>query len=100
MKIKMMLLVLVLLSNFSFSQKTDYSIIAIPDSLKENANAVIRLSQLVITITSQKTMTLKSVQITTVLNELGLRNLDLVAHYDKNYKINSHPLKNTQQYDC
>jgi len=33
-------------------------------------------------------MTIKSVQVTTVLNELGLRNLGLSEGYDKSTKIN------------
>jgi len=68
-------------------QKSDYSVLNIPDSLKQNANAVVRLKQIDINITSQKAMTIKSVIITTVLNELGLRNLDLSASYEKNDRI-------------
>lgn len=70
-------------------QKSEYSISNIPDSLKQNANAVVRLSQLDVTIASQKSMTYKSVQVISVLNELGLRNLDLSENYDKNRKITS-----------
>ena len=70
-------------------QKAEYSISNIPDSLKQNANAVVRLSQLDLTISSQKVMTYKSVQVMSVLNELGLRNLDLSENYDKNRKITS-----------
>ena len=61
---------------------------AISDSLKINANAVVRLSQLEINITSQKSMTFKSIQVTTVLNELGLRSLNLAEYYNKNRKVN------------
>ena len=62
-------------------QNANYSILTISDSLKQNANAVVRLSELKIDITSQKAMTIKSRKVTTVLNELGLRNLDLVESY-------------------
>ena len=77
----------VLIVTFSFGQKSAYSSLTISDSLKLNANAVVRLSQLDITIASQNSMTLKSTVVTTVLNELGLRNLDLSENYDKNTKI-------------
>jgi transglutaminase-like putative cysteine protease len=80
-------LLLLVLTASVFAQKVEYSILTIPDSLKQNANAVVRLSKLDIDIGSQKAMTLKSVQVTTVLNELGLRNLNLMEHYDKNSRI-------------
>jgi hypothetical protein len=79
---------LLFISNIVFAQKTDYSISSIPENLKENANAVVRLSQRNITISSQKSMTIKSINVVTVLNELGLKNLDLVEYYDKNTNIN------------
>ena len=87
MKLKILPFFFLLFSVFSFGQKTNYNVSAIPDSLKQNANAVVRLSQLDINITSQKSMTLQSIQITTILNELGLRSLDLSDNYDKNRKI-------------
>lgn len=74
-------------SHFIYSQNLDYSILTIPDSLKQNANAVIRLSRMQVDIPSQKLMIIKSVQVTTVLNELGLRNLDLSESFEKNRKI-------------
>lgn len=69
-------------------QKSEYSIANIPDSLKQNANAVVRLNKLDITIASQKSMTFKLIQVISVLNELGLRSLDLVESYDKSSRIN------------
>lgn len=87
MKVTILPLFFLFVSIASFGQKSEYPIALIPDSLKQNANAVVRLSQLEVTIASQKAMTLKSIQVTTVLNELGLRNLDLTENYDKNTKI-------------
>jgi hypothetical protein len=72
---------------FGFGQKSGYSTVTIPDSLKQNANAVVRLSQTAINITSQKSMTINSVTVMTVLNELGLRDLDLSENYDRNRRI-------------
>lgn len=88
MKLNILPLFLLLFSFFSFGQKLEYTSFTIPDSLKLNANAVVRLSQINIDVVSQKSMTIKSIQVTTVLNELGLRNLDLSENYDKNSKIN------------
>ncbi|MFN3969083.1 DUF3857 domain-containing protein [Flavobacterium sp.] len=75
---------------FSFTvqaQKLEYATMLIPDSLKQNANAVIRLNEVNISIPSQKEMVIKSKIVTTVLNELGLRSLDLSENYDKSQKI-------------
>jgi hypothetical protein len=87
MKLNIFSCLLLFTSLFSFGQISEYSSLTIPDSLKHNANAVIRLNQINVDITSQKEMTIKSIQVTTVLNELGLRNLDLYESYDKNRKI-------------
>jgi transglutaminase-like putative cysteine protease len=59
----------------------------VPDELKENANAVVRLSDLSIQISSQKSMTLKSKIVITVYNEYGLKNLNLLEYYDKNRRV-------------
>ncbi len=87
MKLKIFTCFLLLFSFFVSAQKLDYSILTIPDSLKQNANAVLRSNELNIDIPSQNKMIIKSVRVITILNELGLRNLDLVGHYDKNTRI-------------
>lgn len=87
MKLKIVFFFFLFFSLFTFGQKLDYSTLIIPDSLTQNANAVIRLRETYIDITSQKSMTIRSTIITTVLNESGLRNLDLSENYDKNSKI-------------
>ena len=88
MKTKILSILFLFFFSISFAQKIEYATILIPDTLKQNANAVIRLSQLEVTISSQKAMTLKSKKVTTVLNEYGLNNLDLTEYYDKNKSIN------------
>jgi hypothetical protein len=80
-------LFLLFFTTYVFAQKTVYSVLTIPDSLKQNANAVVRLSTMEINIVSQKSMILKSTQVTTVLNELGLNSLNLSNYYDKNRRI-------------
>lgn len=87
MKFKAVSIILLLFSVCSFGQKFGYPVLIIPDSLKQNANAVKRLDEMDINIVSQKSMVIRSLVVTTVLNELGLKNLDLSESYDKNRKI-------------
>ena len=70
-----------------FAQKPAYAHLLIDESLKENANAVIRLSETTISITAQNAMAIQSKVVTTVLNDFGLKTLNLAEYYDKNRKI-------------
>lgn len=72
-----------------FAQQSDYSTQTISDSLKQNANAVVRLSQIDIVISSQRSMNIKKKRVVTVLNEKGQRSIDAYEHYDKRRTINS-----------
>ncbi|MGV9004614.1 DUF3857 domain-containing protein [Flavobacterium sp.] len=87
MKSKIFLFYFLLLTHFLFSQNSDYRVSKIADSLKQNANAVIRANDVLITITAQNAMTITTKVVTTVLNEYGLRNLTLSDSYDKNRRI-------------
>lgn len=78
---------LLLFTNFIFSQNIEFNASKIPDSLKLNANAVIRVNDVLINITAQNAMTVTTKVVTTVLNEYGLRNLSLSDSYDKNRRI-------------
>lgn len=69
------------------AQKTEYAVPAISDSLKENANAVVRLDQMDINIASQRSMNIKTQRVVTVLNEKGLGNIDAYQHYDKSLSV-------------
>lgn len=69
------------------AQKLEYASLVIPDSLKQNANAVVRLHEVTINIPSQNEMKVKTKVVTTVLNELGLNSLDLSEYHDDNRKI-------------
>lgn len=72
-----------------FSQKPDYSVAQIPDSLKQNANAVVRLDQTDIEIISQRKMKIHSKRVVTVLNEKGQEAINAVEFYNKSRSINS-----------
>lgn len=73
----------------SYAQKSNYSILTIADSLKENANAVVRLDQMDITIGSQRSMNIKVQRIVTVFNDKGLNDIDAYQHYDKTTSVKS-----------
>ncbi len=81
---------LLLLNSFvSYSQRTDYTTLLIPDSLKQNANAVVRLNQIDITISSQRKMKIYTKRAITVLNERGRYAIDANENYDKSSSVNS-----------
>lgn len=73
----------------SYAQKSDYSILTIADSLKENANAVVRLDQIDITIVSQRNMNVKTKRVVTVLNSNGNNVVNAYEVYGKNSTIKS-----------
>ncbi|MBF4493825.1 DUF3857 domain-containing protein [Flavobacterium sp. MR2016-29] len=73
----------------SFAQKSEYSILTIADSLKENANAVVRLDQTDIAILSQRSMNVKNHRVVTVFNEKGFNATDAYEFYDKSTTVRS-----------
>lgn len=75
--------------NNLIAQEVKYPITSIPDSLKTNANAVIRLNQLDIVIASQRKMLIKTKRVITVFNEAGLSAVDAFAPYDKTTSISN-----------
>ena len=69
------------------AQKNNYPASSISDSLKKNANAVVRINEQIIDISSQRSMTVKTKVVTTVLNKLGLSELELTEYFNKNTRI-------------
>lgn len=69
------------------AQNLDYSILGISKELTENANACVRNQELLVTINSQKSMTISTKRVVTVFNEYGQRHIDAVQSYDKSQKI-------------
>lgn len=76
-------LVAFLFTTTLFAQKFEYPVTTIPDSLSQNANAVVRLDQTDIVISSQKNMNIKQKRVVTVLNEKGIGNIDAIEYYNK-----------------
>ena len=89
MKFKYGYLMVLFFTTLLFSQKTEYSTLLIPDSLKQNANAVVRLNQIDIVISSQRDMNIKEKRVVTILNENGISSIGAVEHYDKHTTVRS-----------
>lgn len=82
---KKLSLLLFLFSISIFSQENLFAIF--PDSIKQNANAVVKDERIEINISSFKNMTIKKYRVITILNELGLRNLDAYEYFDRSTVI-------------
>lgn len=72
---------------YSYSQTDNWSVLSIPDSLKENANAVIRTEEIAIEIKSVNNYRKVTNRVVTVLNEAGLRLVDANEYYDKSTSV-------------
>ena len=83
------LLLFILFFNFQFlfSQDVDLTTLAIPDSLKQNANSVVRLYDTEIELESSKKMKIKVKKAITILNKLGDNNSQLTFNYDKSNQL-------------
>lgn len=89
MKFKYSCLVFLIFTSFLSAQKTEYSSLLIPDSLKQNANAVVRLNQIDIVISSQRNMKINKKRVVTILNEKGQSSIDAQENYDKRRSVES-----------
>ncbi|QOG03571.1 DUF3857 domain-containing protein [Flavobacterium sp. MDT1-60] len=76
-----------LFSFISSAQKNNYSVLTLTDSLKANADAVVRLDQMDIVIASQRAMNIKTQRIVTVFNETGLSDIEAYQGYDKSTSV-------------
>jgi hypothetical protein len=81
------LLVFLFFTSLLSAQKTEYSSLLIPDSLKQNANAVVRLNQIDIVISSQRNMKINKKRVVTILNEKGQSSIDAYENYDKRRNV-------------
>lgn len=74
------------LQNLS-AQKNEYSVLLIPNELKENANAVIRKNNTHIEVAASNQMVINVDRVVTVLNKLGNSKIGAYVHYDDNSRI-------------
>jgi hypothetical protein len=89
MSFKFISVVFLFTTSLLFAQKIDYSALTISDSLKENANAIVRLNQIDIVIVSQRSMNIKTKRVVTVLNENGFGATEASENYEKSEPVNS-----------
>lgn len=88
MKLKNKVLYILLFITIQVSSQEKFQTsFTLPSNLKENANAVIRSNELIVTINSVNDMTVYQKRIITVLNKEGNKNIDAYVHYDTNVKI-------------
>lgn len=80
---------LLLLSSLHINAQENISALTISSDLKANANAVIRLNEVNITITSRKSMNVKTRRIVTILNEYGLSYINAQETFDKSTSVKS-----------
>jgi len=88
MKVKLPILCAILLVTFHISsQENIIANFLIPSNLKENANAVIRSSELNISINAINNMSVIEKRTITVLNKEGDKHTNAHVYYDNNVKI-------------
>lgn len=87
MKKQLFVQLFLLLFSICLAQNNSFSSFLIPENLKINANSVIRNQSILITITSQKAMSIKTQKIITVLNSNGISNLDANEYYNKTTNV-------------
>lgn len=81
-------LIFLFMQHLAFSQGLlTYSSLTIPDSLKKDADAVFRLDETVVEISSASKFTISDHQIITILNKDGLRHSSVVFLTDKLIKL-------------
>ncbi len=66
----------------------DYNVMLVPDSLKNNANAIDRYSEMHLTIINEKKAVLYEKEVFTILNEAGDKYADYTTTYDRFNSIN------------
>ncbi len=73
--------------NTSFSQELPVDYKTVPEPLLKNADAVVRLDQMKIMVTTQNFMRVISKRIITVINEKGNKHVHAYAFYEKNDRV-------------
>lgn len=84
-----MVILIFFVTNVTFSQDNVYAVQQIADSLKQNADAIVRYELMEVAIKSQREMEIREHRVVTVLNSKGLDAMNAYAHYDKTTRINA-----------
>ena len=80
-------LLLSLIFTTVISAQTNYSVLSINDSLKENANAVVRLDETIVEITAKNKMEVTNHRVITILKKAGESSINPYAFYSSKTKI-------------
>lgn len=80
---------LVLISQQNLIAQDNVSISSIPEVLKENANAVIRLEKTDIVISSKKSMVVNKTRIVSILNSKGLDDMGAYEYFNNSTTVKS-----------
>lgn len=80
-------LLLSLIFTTVISAQTNYSVLSINDSLKENANAVVRLDETIVEITAKNKMEVTNHRVITILKKAGESSIKPYAFYSSKTKI-------------
>ena len=73
----------------AFGQEIYLTTLSIPAELKENANAIVRLNETIVSVESSTKLTNRVRRIVTVLNKQGNRDVDAQVYYDDDTDIQS-----------
>lgn len=84
-KFKTLLFCLGLVCFYSYAQ--NYSVANIPNQLKENANAVVRLNNVKVEVEDRDKLTIYTTRVVTIFNESGERFISAAENYDASTKI-------------
>ena len=82
------LIAIIIITFFQTASAQDYNVMLIPDSLKTNANAVDRYSEMHITIINDKKAKVYEKEVFTILNDAGDKYANYITSYDKFNSIN------------
>ena len=82
-----LLALLTVLISVTVSAQKPYAVKSIPKELVENANAVIRIDETVITLENYNSMTKEYHEVITVFNKKGLNIINPVAYYDNSSSV-------------
>ena len=67
--------------------RPELSVSHIDEAMMDNANAVVRLNEVIVSLKSSSQMSIKEKRIITILNKKGNENIDAFVYYDRNVKI-------------
>ncbi len=75
------------LCHFLPAQDSTYTILSLDKALTENANAVVRLDDMVVELFSKREMSIKLTRVVTVLNKLGNKHTHTSIGYNNSIKV-------------